>query len=182
MLRVATTLALCLSFGACEAPPVGDASPTAPAEPHVGDEPLAGGLPSVEALGEAVVTGLVDGDAAALAALTVSHDEYTGRLFPAIANHPAAEAMGRELLWDMHARQSADDLQRALDHHGGAALEFVRFEPRQTVRRAGIVFHERPHLVVRGEDGAERRLQILASLVEHESTQTFKLLGFRDHD
>ncbi len=45
-----------------------------------------------------------------------------------------------------------------------------------------MVFHERPHLVVRGEDGAEHTLQILASPVEHESTQTFKLLGFRDHD
>jgi hypothetical protein len=73
-------------------------------------------------------------------------------------------------------------MQRALGHHGGAALAFVRFEPRRTVRRAGVVFHERPHLVVRGEDGAEHELQILASLVEHESTQTFKLLGFRDHD
>ncbi|WAS93999.1 hypothetical protein [Nannocystis punicea] len=182
MLRAAATLALCLSFGACDAPSAGDAKPAAPAEPHVGDEPLAGGLPSLEALGEAVVAGLNDGDAAALTALAIDQAEYTGRLFPAVANHPAAEAMGRELLWDMHVRQSADDLQRALTHHGRSDLEFIRFEPRRTVRRAGVVFHERPHLVVRGADGTERELQILASLVEHESTQTFKLLGFRDHD
>ena len=182
MLRVVVALVISLSFGACDSTPVADAGAAAPERPHVGDEPLAGGLPDLEALGEAVVAGLNDGDAEALAALAITREEYTGRLFPAIANHPAAEAMGRELLWDMHARQSLDDLQHAVEDHGHAALEFVRFEPRRTVRRAGVVFHERPHLVVRGEDGAERRLQILASLVEHESTQTFKLLGFRDHD
>jgi len=141
-----------------------------------------GGVASLDELGRAVVAALNARDAESLVALAVDKAEYTGRLFPAIVTHAGAESMGRDVLWDMHAHQSRDDMRRALDLHGGANLSFVRFEPRRTVRRAGVVFHQRPHVIVRDEGGAERTLQILASLVEHESTQTFKLLGFRDHD
>ncbi|HEY8375485.1 MAG TPA: hypothetical protein VIK91_03305 [Nannocystis sp.] len=148
----------------------------------VGPEPLAGGFSSLDALGAAVVAALNAGDAAALAALTVTRDEYIGRLFPALANHPAAEAFGRELLWDLHARQSRDDMQRALAHHGRADLRYVRLEPRGRLARAGVIFHERPRLVVTDRSGAERSLQLLASVIEHEATGTYKLLGFRDHE
>lgn len=148
----------------------------------VGPEPLAGGLGSLDELGAAIVAGLDAGDPEALTALTISADEYTGRLFPAIANHPAAEAMGRDLLWDMHARQSRDDMLRALEHHGRKGLAFVRLEPRGETLRAGIRFHERPRLVVVDPDGREQNLQILASVAEHEATHTYKLLGYRDHD
>lgn len=153
----------------------------APALPDVGPEPLVGGLASLDALGAAVVAALNAGDPAALAALTVTRDEYTGRLFPALAMHPGAEALGRELLWDMHARQSRDDMLRALAHHGRADLRYVRLEPRGRLVRAGVVFHERPRLVVVDPAGVERGLVLLASAVEHEATGTFKLLGYRDH-
>lgn len=183
MSRALIATLLSLSLGACES---ASATIGAPATPDpaaaVGVEPLAGGLPSSDALGQAVVAALNARDAAALTRLAVDEAEYTGRLFPAIAVHPAAESMGRHLLWDMHDHQSRDDLQRAIDRHGGQDLRFVRFEPRQLVRRAGVVFHQRPRVVVLDPDGAEHSLQLLASLVEHESTQTFKLLGFRDHD
>lgn len=174
MTRLAA-LVLLLSLGSCDSSPTDDV-------PHVGDAPLAGGLPSLQVLGEAVVAGLVTRDADALAALAIGEEEYTGRLFPALASHPAAEAMGRALLWDMHARQSRDDLRGALDRYGGEELRFVRFEPRRQVRRAGVVFHERPRVIVRDAAGEERSLQLLASVIEHEPSGTFKLLGFRDHD
>lgn len=159
----------------------GSAAPAA-APADIGDEPLAGGLSSLEALGQAVVDGLNAGDAAALAAVTVTRHEYTGRLFPALVTHPGAEAMGRDVLWDMHARQSRDDMQRALDRHGRANLRFIRLEPRGLDRRHGVVFHERPRVVVVDADGEQRSLQLLASVIEHEATHTFKLLGYRDHD
>lgn len=169
--------AFSLSCGTGESPRVGEAGAA-----DVGPEPLAGGLTSLDALGAAVVDGLDAGDPAALAALAVSADEYTGRLFPALANHPAAEAMGRDLLWDMHARQSRDDMLRAVEHHGRQGLAYLRLEPRGVTRRAGVRFHDRPRLVVVDSDGREHKLQILASVVEHEATGTFKLLGYRDHD
>lgn len=170
MRRLVVTFALCLSPGACSSAPA------------VGDAPLAGGLTSLDALGQAVVAGLNSGDPRALTALALDEDEYTGRLFPALASAPTAERVGRDVLWDMHARQSRDDLQRAIALYGRGALEFVRFEPRRQVRRAGVVFHERPRVVVRDPGGGERRLQILASVVEHEASHTFKLLGYRDHE
>jgi hypothetical protein len=159
----------------------GEAAPAVPAA-AVGDAPLAGGLGSLDALGEALVAALNAGDADALAALAISRDEYTGRLFPALMNHPAAESLDRGLLWDMHARQSRDDLQRALGRFGGGDLRYLRLDPRGTTRRAGVVFHERPRLVVVDGDGRERSLVLLASVIEHEATHTFKLLGYRDHE
>lgn len=170
-------IALHLSCGPCEAAPT-----SGPAPADGGAEPLAGARSSLDELGEAVVAGLNARDARALAELAISRDEYTGRLFPALANHPAAESLGRELLWDMHVRQSLDDMQRAIELHGGADLQFIRLEPRGVTRRAGVIFHERPRLVVRDAQGRERSLQLLASVIEHEATGTLKLLGFRDHD
>lgn len=159
----------------------GEAAPAAPAV-DVGAEPLVGGQDDLDALGEAIVDGLNAGDARALAALAITRDEYTGRLFPALINHPAAESLDRGLLWDMHARQSQDDLQRAIDRFGGGELRFVRLEPTGTTRRAGVVFHERPRLHVVDGRGRERSLVMLASVIEHEATHTFKLLGYRDHE
>jgi hypothetical protein len=158
----------------------GEAAPSPAAE--VGAEPLADGRAGLDELGEAVVAGLNARDARALVGLAITRDEYTGRLFPALVNHPSAEALGRDLLWDMHVRQSEDDLQRAIEQYGGADLTYVRLEPRGTTRRAGVTFHERPRLVVRDAGGRERSLQLLASVIEHDATHTFKLLGYRDHD
>lgn len=183
MRTLLVTAALCMSFGACDMTSTTCGAPhSRAAAPSVGDEPLVGGHTSLDALGHAVVAGLNAGDLQALATLAITEGEYTGRLFPALASHPAAEAVGRDLLWDMHARQSRDDMQRALDLHGGEGLRFVRFEPRRQVRRAGVVFHERPRVVVEDTRGDQHRLQILASVIEHEATHTFKLLGYRDHD
>lgn len=159
----------------------GPVPPTPGLAADVGEAPLDGGLPSLDALGEAVVAGLDARDEAALAALAIGADEYRGRLFPALVNHPAAAAVDRDLLWDMYARQSRDDLRRALEQYGGADLRFVRLEPQGRLRRAGVLFHEKPTLVVEGGLGRELRLQILASVIEHEATHTFKLLGYRDH-
>lgn len=142
---------------------------------------LAGGASDLDELGAAVVTGLNARDEGALAALTVTREEYTGPLFSALANHAGAEAMGRELLWDLHERQSRDDMARAVEDHGGRGWRYRRLEPRGVTRRAGVVFHERPVLVVEDERGDERRLQILASVVEDEASHRLKLLGFRDH-
>ena len=181
MRGIPLALALLLACGP------GDAARPRAGEPaavgaEVGQEQLAGGLASLDALGAAIVAGLNAGDADALTALAVSADEYTGRLFPAIATHPAAEAMGRDLLWDMHARQSRDDMLRAIELYGRQDLRFVRLEPRGVATRAGVRFHDRPRLVVTDAQGRERSLQVLASVIEHEPSHTFKLLGYRDHD
>lgn len=142
---------------------------------------LASGAEGLDELGAALVAGLNARDGVALTALTVTQEEYTGPLFSALANHPAAEAMGRDLLWDMHERQSRDDMARAIEDHGGRGWRYLGLEPRGLTRRAGVLFHERPLLVVADARGEPRRLQVLASVVEDEATHRFKLLGFRDH-
>lgn len=174
-----TLLACLLGAAAC-----GDAEPasrsSAPAE-TVGDAPLAGGLASPVAVGEAVVAGLNAGDPAALAAVVVTEADFKGRLFAALSNGPKA-GNAPDIAWQIQQAESRDDMLRALAQHGRKDLRFIRLEPRGVVRRAGLVIHQRPRLVVADAEGRERSLPILASVIEHEPTGTCKLLGYRDHD
>ena len=188
----ATAPALALALAACgdpagaAAPPPPAAvsahtaaAPTAPA-PELGPEPLAGGLPGLRAVAEAVVAALAAGDRAALAALVVDEGEYKRRLFPLLANHASAHQMGPDLLWDMQSRESRDDLDRAVRLRGGRPLRLVDVRPRAVERRGGLVLHRAPVLVVDdGAGGPPEELHLLATVVEHEATGTAKLLAYR---
>ena len=78
--RVLIAALLSMSCGTGEA---------APSAVEVGAGPLADGRAGLDELGEAVVAGLNARDARALAGLAITRDEYTGRLFPALVNHPS---------------------------------------------------------------------------------------------
>lgn len=151
-----------------------------PIESSVGAAPLRGGLPSLEAVGEALVAGLAAGDPAALAALVVDPEDFKGRLFGVLSNHPSAAQMGPELLWDMQSRESRDDMERAIELHGGRPLRLVSIEASSVERRLGITLHRRPRLVVEDvESGAQTSLQIISSIVEHEASGTHVILAYR---
>jgi len=152
--------------------------PPAPAE--LGSEPLRGGHPSLHALGEAIVDGLVRGDAEALDALIVDTHDYKGRLFPLLANSPSAHQMGADLLWDMQSRESRDERDRAIRLYGGRPLRLISIKsPRPVERRAGLLLHRSPVLLALDDQGAAHELRILATVLEHEATGTFKLLAYR---
>ncbi len=112
VLRVVASLTLCLSFGSCDGVDAGRRRPGQPGRrrvpPHVGDEPLAGGLASLDELGHAVVAGLTAATPRRWSPSAIDERRVHRPPVPgAIATHPGAEAMGRDLLWDMHIRQSA---------------------------------------------------------------------------
>ncbi|MEZ4448617.1 MAG: hypothetical protein R3B09_03990 [Nannocystaceae bacterium] len=151
------------------------ASPTA----AVGDAPLVGGRPSLDALGQAIVDGLNDGDAAALRAVVVDAGDFKGRLFAAVSNHPSAAQMGPDLVWQLQQRESADELARSIERHGGQGLRFQELRPAAREERGEVVLHRRPALVVTDSSGATQTLEFLASVIEHPKSGTFVLLAYK---
>ncbi len=147
----------------------------------VADEgPLRGGAPSLRAIAETVVGGLAVRDREALTGVLVDPGDFQGRLFGALSNHPAAAQMGPQLLWDMQAREGADELERALREYGGRPWELVDVEVDAVERRQGIVIHRRPRLrVIDRSSGEEATLQILGSVIEHRTSGTFVLLTYK---
>ncbi len=144
------------------------------------DLPLRGGSPSLRAIAEAVVAGLSVADREALAAVLVDREDFQGRLFAGLSNHPAAAQMGPALLWDMQAREGADELDRAVRTYGGRPWELVAVEVDEVERRQGIVIHRRPRLrVVDRSSGEEVTLRILGSVIEHSPSGTFALLTYK---
>lgn len=144
------------------------------------DAPLRGASTSLTAIGEAVVAGLMAEDRDALAGLLVDRRDFEGRLFGALSNHPAAAQMGPALLWDMQAREGADELDRALREYGGRPLTLRSVEASAVERRQGIVIHRRPRLrVVDSSNGEVFSLQILGSVIEHVASGSFVLLTYR---
>jgi hypothetical protein len=146
----------------------------------LGDAPLVGGVASLEELGERVVASLNARDLEALEALLVSGSEYKERLFRTLANHPSALTFGADSSWDMTSRETRDDLRRSLERWGGRDLTFVRIEPPASETRRGLTLHRRPKLVVATTEGETFDIAMLGSVVEHQRTQTFKLLSYRD--
>lgn len=144
--------------------------------------PLQGGLPSLDALGQAVVDGLNAREAAALTGLLLSEADFKGRLFTSLANHPSAVQMGPNLVWDMQRREGADELARALERFGGQDLRYVGLVPERVEDGPGVRFHRRVTLIVDDRSGKRQRLQILGSVVEHLASGSFKLITYRFRD
>lgn len=166
--------------GGCgEGTPAAAEPAEAPAEPAVGSAPLRGGRPSLDTLGHAIVDGLNAGDEAALRSVLVDAGDFKGRLFAALSNHPNAAQMGPDLVWDLQQRESADELARALRHHGRQGLTFRALRPAAREERGAIVLHRRPALIVDDAEGEPRELAILASVIEHRESGTFVLLAYK---
>ncbi len=182
--RLRTALAaLALSACSVEADPVPvpvrGGSPETPAV-ELGDAPLEGGVSSLEELGRSVIAALNARELESLQDLAITASEFKTRLFDVLSNHESARQLGPELLWRMQRGESDDDLGHILDLHGGRGYEFVAVEPERVERRDGVTLHREPVLVVREAGSSEpRRLRLLATVVEHDQTHTFKLLAYR---
>lgn len=170
------------SPGVMTAPPR-DELPEPQPEPEpvdIGDEPLAHSRPSMAALGEAIVEALDQQDEAALLALSVDRQEFTQRLFPALASHPNMLRLGPEFAWTNQDRENRGDRGRALREHGGKGYAFVALEPTAREMRPSLVVYRKPRLRVTDAEGNEQELSILGVVIEHPASGTFSILNFRD--
>lgn len=134
----------------------------------------------MDELGRAIVEGLNHKDRSALVRVLVTEAEFRTRLFKALANHPNVTQSGPDMAWTLMKNEGEDDLERALADYGGREFKFVRLEPKAVENRPGLVMHRRPSLVVETKDGRKEKLVMLGSVLDHETTHTFKLLSYRD--
>ncbi len=146
----------------------------------VGEAPMDGAAESLDALGTALVEALRHEDAESLEALAIDEHEYTERFFPLTVNHPSGLGLGAALAWAELHGESRGDMQTALVRYGGQPLAFVRLEVGASEPRGQVVLHRRPVLVVADEQGDERELVMLGSILEHEPSGGFKVLAYRD--
>lgn len=148
--------------------------------PPVGDEPLLHGLSSIDAVGQAVVDAMNEGDEERLKELSVSTRKEYERLLPAIANTTSAFKMPLEFLFTDFSEDSAEERRENLDRFGKKNLEFVDLEiTGEVIDRKKIVRHGKPRLVVKTEDGEQKELRFVGTIVEHVPSKTFKVLNYR---
>lgn len=146
----------------------------------VGDEPMADAAESLDALGNAIVDALNEGDREALAKLAVTEREYKDRFFPVTIHHKSGLGLGAELAWAELHGESKGDMNTALERYGEGDLTFVRFDTKDVAHRPKVNLHRRPKVVVTDASGREQTLVMLGSILEHTPTGGFKVLAFRD--
>jgi len=150
-------------------------------EKRVGQVELAGSHDSLDALGKAVVAGLVAKDAKALQQQLISKEEFYA-MFGALTNDPQGRGASVQIAWMNQSANSRGSLTKVLGEWGGKELTFARLEVAETRDRVGLVEHRNPKLVVTDASGKEITITALGPVLEQKSSGKFKLLSFRDRD
>jgi hypothetical protein len=114
-------------------------------------------------------------DAAGLAALPLSAQEFRREVFPQM---PAAGKIPADFVWSDLDQKSRQELGRVLARHGGRQYRLVRvaFEGGATAYRTFVV-HRKPRLLL--EDvatGARTEMGLFGSVLEQD--KRFKLFSF----
>ena len=142
--------------------------------------PLGQTFPSPEAVSEAVLTALADGDADTLASLALSELEFRTAVWPDLPSSRPERGVPFDYAWgDLH-QKSTNALRRLVARHGGKRYELVRvaFDGETTAYRTYRV-HRETLLVVRdeeGEEGEELTLVLFGSILERGGE--FKLFSY----
>lgn len=139
--------------------------------------PLHNTFSSPEALSEAVLTALADGDADTLGGLALSELEFRTAVWPDLPSSRPERGVPFDYAWgDLH-QKSGNALRRLLARHGGRRYELVRvaFEGETTPYRTYRV-HRETVLDLLDENGATVRLPLFGSILERDGE--FKLFSY----
>lgn len=139
--------------------------------------PLHHTFPSPEALSEAVLAALADGDADTLASLALSELEFRTAVWPDLPSSRPERGVPFDYAWgDLH-QKSSNALRRLVARHGGKRYALVRvtFAGETTPYRTYRV-HRETLLDVRNEEGGELTVALFGSILEREGE--FKLFSY----
>lgn len=141
---------LVLGAGCREAPPV-----------------LEGGLPSKEALAQAVVDAMATPDRDTLAALAISEGEFRTHIWPRLPASRPGVGMPADYVWADTSIKSRGHLARAIEARAGrrATVEQVTFRGPAT-DYGGIRIHPETELTLREEGRETTRARLFGSMVE----------------
>ena len=154
-------------------------SPKAADEVRINAVELAGAHDSLDAVGKAVVAGLVAEDRKALEKELVTKAEFYA-LFGALTNDPQGRGASVQIAWMNQSANSRGALAKLLVEWGGKEIVFVRLEAEETQNRVGLIEHRNPKLVVKNAAGEEQTITGLGPVLEHKASGKFKLLLFSD--
>lgn len=108
-------------------------------------------------------------DAAALAAMALTKDEFEQIVWPTLPVSRPEVGMPIEYVWQDTFRKSRAFLQQTLSEYGGQRFALVRVEFRgPTTEHKGYTVSRETELVVRDERGAERRIRLFGSIIRQE--------------
>ena len=164
--------ALLLAAGAtgaagCGGSAAGDAGPS----------PLHRTFESPEALAEAVLAALADGDNAVLEALPLSELEFRTVVWPELPSSLPERGLPFDYVWgDLH-QKSTNSMRRLIDRHGGKryALAGLTFAGETTAYETYRV-HRETLLTVRDDAGNQHELALFGSILERDGD--FKLFSY----
>ena len=143
----------------------------------VSPSPLGHTFASPDALAEAMLTALAEGNSAGLEALPLSELEFRTVVWPELPSSRPERGLPFDYVWgDLH-QKSTNARLRLIDRHGGRHYDLlgVEFDGETTTYETYRV-HRETVLTVRDETGEEVTLALFGSILERDGA--FKLFSY----
>jgi len=139
--------------------------------------PLARTFGSPEAAAAAVTEALARSDRETLRGLALSEHEFRTVVWPELPSSRPEMNLPVAYAWGMLNQTSLGSLGATLGAHGGRHYTVVRVEfAGATTRYESFAVHRDARVIVRAQDGAERRLALFGSLLERDGR--FKIFSY----
>lgn len=132
---------------------------------------------SPEAAATAVIGALAGRDAARLRDLALSEHEFRAIVWPELPSSRPEVNLPVAYAWGTLHQTSLASLAGTLNAHSGRRYTVVRVEfAGGTTRYESFAVHRAARVIVRGQDGAEKRLALFGSLLERDGR--FKVFSY----
>ena len=164
---VPVLLALLAAGAGCGGSGAGDAGPS----------PLHRTFDSPEALADAVLAALTDGDRAALETLPLSELEFRTVVWPELPSSRPERGLPFDYVWgDLH-QKSTNAMRRLINGHGGKRYALVDLAfAGETTPYENYRVHRETLLTVRDDAGEQHELALFGSILERDGA--FKLFSY----
>lgn len=142
----------------------------------VADSPLGNARRSPEALAEAALEALSEGDREALEALLVNREEYEDVIWPIL---PDGQYVTFDFVWGMSAPRNRKALRKLLTDYTGVPMELVSVDLGADVEEYdGLTLYRDARMTVRRTDtGVEGLIPMMDALVEMDGSWKFLNYG-----
>lgn len=150
------------------------------AEQHAGDTPgpqLENTFESPEAVSQAVLTALEAGDYPTLRSYALSEEEFRDIVWPELPSSRPGRNVPLSYAWGDLNQKATSCLKSLVAERGGRHYELVRVEfEGSTTPYESFLVHRDARLVVRDDEGIERRVDFFGSIIENRGR--YKLFSY----
>jgi hypothetical protein len=134
---------------------------------------------SVEKLTHEVLELIHKKDVESLEKVALSEDEFKRYIWPEVPWSRPEMNMPFSYYWGDHSQKSYWALRRVLEEHGGKKYKLVRVNFAKGERDyKNVKLYGDTRLIVKDENGQEKKLNIFGSILELKGKKQFKLLSY----